>query len=238
MNKTMSILRLAISIALAFTFSCSSDDGGNDGSSSSVTGGGSSSSKTQNPSSSSVEYTGGSCDAADYGSVDINGQVWMTKNWGCYAPSSKCRDDDPVNCDMYGRVYNWATAMTVCPDGWHLPSNEEWIILMQFVSNSNSSISLSYCIDAGKLLKSETGWREYEGKTGGTDAFGFAALPGGHGWKSDGTRGAGGYGYWWTATEIDAYNAYNWSMIYFIDDAQRQEDEKKSFISVRCVKND
>jgi len=196
----------------------------------------SSSSKTQNSSSSVVEYIGGSCDAADYGTAEIGNQVWMAKNWGCYAPSSKCNNNDPANCDKYGRVYNWATARTVCPDGWHLPTNEEWKILMQFVSNC-SITKLGYCVGAGKILKSKTGWKEYEGKSGGTDDFDFAALPGGHGSKNAGINVIDGYAYWWTDTEIDASNAYSWNMNYFIDDAQWVEDEKKSLISVRCVKD-
>jgi len=66
-------------LALAFIYSCSG------GASSSI----------------ADEYTGGSCNAADYGAVDIGGQIWMKKNWGCYAPGSKCYSNDPANCDKF-----------------------------------------------------------------------------------------------------------------------------------------
>ena len=79
---------------------------------------------------------------------------------------------------MYGRLYNWNTARTACPSGWHLPTDAEWTTLVNY--------GLSLSINAGKKLKAKS--------FGGTDEYGFAALPGG---ILDGRFDNIGYsGYW------------------------------------------
>jgi len=278
-NKFSKIVFLAgFGLALAFTFSCSSDDGdktGDGGSSSSVAGGvgGSSSSKTQNSSSSNpvsssssfsssnlsssnVEYVGGSCDIADYGTAEIGGQVWMAKNWGCYVSGSKCYNNDPANCEKYGRLYGWSMAMGlpskcnnikstddedcainiphqgICPAGWHIPSDAEWTALADYV-NTNTK------------LKATSGWTSGELTYGGgivsgngTDNFGFAALPGGTYSGSRGFEVAGDEGYWWTATEYYAGTAYYRTM-YWGNDGVKSGSGYKTFLqSVRCLQDD
>jgi uncharacterized protein (TIGR02145 family) len=197
----------------------------------------SSSSSSLYPSSSSSDV-GGSCNEEDYGVININGQFWMAKNWDCYVPGSRCYGDDPANCVRYGRLYNWAAAMGidakynsqlygesdvnhkgVCPSGWHIPSDEEWTELTDFVGDN-----------AGTKLK---GWNSYGGIPISPDAYGFAALPGGyayHQFSSVGYRG-----YWWTATEDDADYAYGRGMSYDIEDVTRSYFSKSNLQSVRCL---
>ena len=81
----------------------------------------------------------------DAESVRIGAQVWSTRNLDTPVEGSMCYDDDPENCEKYGRLYTWALAMDVetkfdakqlgevvhpyrgiCPSGWHLPSDKEW----------------------------------------------------------------------------------------------------------------
>jgi len=54
------------------------------------------------------------------------------------AEGSKCYRDSIPNCEKYGRLYNWETAMKACPVGWHLPSQEEWQTLR---ANAGSEFS-------------------------------------------------------------------------------------------------
>jgi uncharacterized protein (TIGR02145 family) len=109
--------------------------------------------------------------------------------------------------------------MTACPVGWHLPSDAEWATLVNYVGGSST---------AGTKLKSTTGW-DYDY---GTDNYGFSALPGGL-WI-DGIFGqAGGTGYWWSATERDADNAYYRSMGYM----HSSDNSKTTQYSVRCVQD-
>ncbi|GBU26271.1 hypothetical protein R83H12_02967 [Fibrobacteria bacterium R8-3-H12] len=261
----------AIGLALIFTLSCSSSIDSGDGSSSSVvpivpssssstpyvppvtTPSSSSvtnsvlppsSSSYSAPSSSSAEYTDGSCDASDYGTVEIGEQVWMAKNWGCYAQGSKCYDNDPANCATYGRLYDWATAMDIdavyygiewggsnvkhrgiCPSGWHIPSDAEWSALTNFLGSN-----------AGIPLKANSGW-DHGSVPAGTDNYGFAALPGGSGNSDGGLGGIGNQGYWWSSTEYDASYAYFRKMSNNYADVYKYHFNKRYLLSVRCLKD-
>jgi len=219
MNKTKSILSLAISIALTFTFSCSSESGdsGNE-SSSSVSSGGKGkssssslklSSSSEGTSSSSSEDEGGSSSSVGggYKTVKIGNQIWMAENLNINVSGSKCYDGKSANCNKYGRLYNWKTAKSVCPSGWHLPSYEEWETLIE---------------TAGTKLKS---------------ANGFAALPGGFGYSDGDFSDAEDYGYWWTATEVDEDYAWLWNIDYEYEDVSSDYDYKANLYSVRCVQN-
>jgi len=126
-----------------------------------------------------------------YRTVKIGGKTWMAENVN-YQPKSGnswCYENEDSNCKKYGRLYDWNTAKTVCPAGWHLPSREEW---NELVTASGGNV-------AGKALKSTYGWN---GNGNGTDEFGFSALPGGSR-RSGGNFNSAGYdgGHWWTATE-------------------------------------
>jgi uncharacterized protein (TIGR02145 family) len=85
---------------------------------------------------------------------------------------------------------------------------------------------------AGKKLKSAAGWNE-DGN--GTNDFGFSALPGGSGYSDGSFIGAGYGGFWWGATEDDAYDARSRGMGYFGEDVGWLVDDKTDLYSVRCV---
>jgi len=131
-------------------------------------------------------------DGKKYKKITVGSQTWMGENLNYAAEGSKCYDNDAGNCEKYGRLYNWATAKTACPTGWHLPSDDEWTTLENTVGGRST---------AGTKLKSAEGWNK---GGNGTDDYAFSALPGGYG-NSDGNfNTAGGYGYWWSSTEGDA----------------------------------
>jgi len=168
-------------------------------------------------------------DGKQYEIVKIGNQTWMAENLGYNASGSKCYDNNESNCKKYGRLYDWATAKKACPAGWHLPSNGEWDILVNFVGGEKI---------AGKKLKATKGWNydDENGKTGnGTDEFGFSALPGGGG-SFDGSFGDVGYGIWWSASEHNSNYAHRRIMGYG-EAAIYYYHNKDYMFSVRCVKD-
>jgi len=168
-----------------------------------------------------------------YITVTILEQTWMAQNLNYKTEiGSWCYEDDNTYCVKYGRLYDWNTAETVCPTGWHLPSRDEWDILAKSVGGRQTSGNLWEL--AGKVLKSTK-----EG--GGTDNYGFSALLGGSRDMDGFFVTAGDIGRWWTATG-DAVNAYSKKMCsnryVGYDDLEEQRVSRKYGYSVRCLKND
>jgi len=170
-------------------------------------------------------------DNKTYRTVKIGNQVWMAENLNYNANGSKCYDNNSANCDKYGRLYDWNTAMWACPSGWHLPSDDEWNVLMKSVNPACSS--KDDCAKSIKLLKAKSGWN---GNGNSPDAYGFAALPGGYN-NSVVFSGVGIYGNWWSASEYNSGNAYDRGIRYDNDGVFRSAGEKKVLCSVRCIKD-
>jgi len=169
-------------------------------------------------------------DGKTYKTAVIGGKRWMAENLN-YLPQSGqswCYNKDDSYCGKYGRLYDWNTAITICPAGWHLPSREEWNNLVTMSGGSSA---------AGKKLKAGSGWNPYKGKTGnGTDDYGFSALPGGSRHPAGGGFFAVGYhGNWWTTA--DPNSAY-YRGAYYDNDGIREINTVKGFgFSVRCVQD-
>jgi uncharacterized protein (TIGR02145 family) len=56
-------------------------------------------------------------------------KIWMTGNLKINIPGSYCYDDKVENCDRYGRLYTWTSAIEGCNalgEGWRLPTNKDW----------------------------------------------------------------------------------------------------------------
>jgi len=162
-------------------------------------------------------------DGKSYKKVKIGAQTWMAKNLNYNVSGSKCYDNNSSNCDKYGRLYNWSHALSACPAGWHLPNDDEWITLENYVDGSSTT---------GTKLKSSTGWNSWRGVPAGSDDYGFSALPGG-----SGSGGSGNIGYWWSATEQGASYAWGRGMRYNGTDMYRNNNDKTALYSVRCVED-
>jgi len=175
-------------------------------------------------------------DGQSYPTVVMGGQTWMAKNLN-YATGGKCgngsslSDENTASCDAYGRLYDWATANSVCPTDWHLSSKAEWDALIDFVGKET----------AATKLKAVSGWYYPNGRPDkGTDDYGFAALPGGTGGYPAGSfKYADSIGVWWTATIATELSnvAHTRGIFYERADVYIGADVTYMLYSVRCVKN-
>ncbi len=164
-------------------------------------------------------------DSKTYKTVVIGTQTWMAENLNFATDTgSWCYNKKTTHCDTYGRLYNWPTALTVCPENWHLPSDSEWTVLTGFIGN-----------DPGKKLKAKSGW---ESKGHGTDDFGFLAIPGGSMGNNEVFSNIGYFANWWTATEKMPFNAWGRNLCTYDSRITRYVHYKSDAFSVRCLKND
>lgn len=167
-------------------------------------------------------------DGQQYTFRHIGSQVWMTKNLNYAAGGSWCNDDSSGNCAIYGRLYDWNTALTVAPPGWHLPTDAEWTTLTTFLGGDSV---------AGGAMK-ETGTAHWlSPNIGATNSSGFAGMPGG--FRDSGGNGGniGINATWWSSTAIDANFAW-WRILYsYYAYVLRDISDKTYGFSVRCVRD-
>ncbi len=183
---------------------------------------------------------------------------------------SFCVDDKVANCEIYGRFYTWAAAMDsaaffsedgkdcggvttcsasgtirgVCPEGWHLPDTTEWNILAAYVADNTTG-----GVDSvGYALKSASGWNDYNVPSsdevlpgGGSDAFGFNALPAGSRFADGSFETFLTGATFWTSTErsepLYQENAYFRYLYYSSAKLASNNNMKNRAKSVRCVKD-
>lgn len=194
-------------------------------------------------------------DGQTYKTVKIGDQWWMAENLNYETDNSFYYNDSAEYCEKYGRLYTWAAATDsagvwgengkgcgyakhcttaypvrgVCPEGWHLPTKNEWNTLSTAVGGQTTP---------GKVLKSTSGWYTddvYHGN--GTDAFSFSALPAGYRSYTGLYDLAGYYAYFWSSTARDSRNAYNVYLYYNHDYMALDYSDKRRGFSVRCVKD-
>ena len=184
-------------------------------------------------------------DGMVYKTTTIGGQVWMAENLNYFdiegASSSIKNDwcywDKPENCESAGRLYTWKVAQRICPEGWRLPSNEDWTALLTAVGAD----SLNEILWKGSSkLKSMSGW---ENDGSGTDDFGFTALPAGKKFFTkvqDGFTGHGCTALMWASTEAEGGAAdslaFRMELDCSNDNVTINTTKKYDGLSVRCVK--
>lgn len=167
-------------------------------------------------------------DGYKYEWVLINNQLWIAENIN-YATvnGSVC-----MQCNNWGRLYNFNAAKEACPSGFHIPSKSEWQQLLKFSSKNKL---------AGKALKAGFGWDPLKGTStygNGDDDFGFGVKAGGaHFAKSDVSLNnrkfadAGQKAYFWTAEKSVIVFFYN------NDNAKFENFNAEFGASLRCLKD-
>lgn len=204
-----------------------------------------------------------------YNTVTLGTQTWMVENlkvtklndntpltfatsnaeWDTLGHPGYCwYDDDTINKNIYGGLYNWSAVHTgkLAPAGWHVPSDEEWTILENFLlDNAYNYDSTTSGNKYAKALAAVILWTPsaLPGVVGNTDfpayknKTSFTALPGG---QRD-YWGLCGYinyeGYWWTTTETYGTSALMRCMLSNSVTFMRETQNQRYGLSVRCLKD-
>ena len=159
---------------------------------------------------------------------------WESLSTGAYA----VYDDDPSNAEIYGNLYNWYAIdleTGVCPEGWHVPTDDEWTILSDYLGGSDiAGGKLKECTE-GSCPESEY-WNSPN--MGATNESGFTGLPGGCRWASSGSYlYLGVVGFFWSSTEYSNDDAWYRILNCNYSGIGRTIDNKRYGSSVRCVRD-
>ena len=140
-----------------------------------------------------------------YKTVQIGNRCWFAENLRKSVNGSLCYGSVEANCNLYGRLYNWNTAVHsssqgICPDGWHIPTDAEWAQLKTDVK------------DVFKLKSQLNSWggsKGYNQSTIGSNESRFSALGSGAystNYNTAYMSGFNGFGhlrnatFWWTSS--------------------------------------
>jgi uncharacterized protein (TIGR02145 family) len=185
-----------------------------------------------------------------YKTVQIGNQCWMRENLnvGISINSSEdqsnnliiekyCYDDDDLNCNVYGGLYQWDELMMyettqgskgICPEGWHIPDFEEVSTLIDYLGGE--SVAGGKMKEAGTLHWSHPNY-------GATNISGFTALPGGLFRKNEGYLYLNEYGNIWSSTQENIDQAWRGYLEYDTPEAKYGYSSKTEGRSVRCIKD-
>ncbi len=204
-------------------------------------------------------------DGKSYTTVQIGNQCWMAENLniGTRIDGSNnqtdngtiekyCYDDDEANCDTYGGLYQWNEMMQyvttegtqgICPDGWHLPSDDEWKTLEMELGMSQSEANGSGwrgTNEGSKMAGNAALWQD--GTLENDPEFGtsgLTVLPAGYRYD-DGFYSQGEDSHLWSSSDtIFMYAPFMWmrNLCSGNTDVFRYDDPGTVGYSVRCVKN-
>ncbi len=188
-------------------------------------------------------------DGKTYNTIQIGEQTWMAGNLAwlpSVSPASSGSDKEPhyyvygyqgnsvseakstSNFRTYGVLYNWPAAIAACPPGWHLPTDEEWKTLSDYLGGLNKA--------GGKLKEAGTTFWDVPNK-GATNETGFTALPGGYRSYVGTFIHVGYLGYWWTAFKGFSTGAWGRTMYANYSGMSRYYDDRDLGFSVRCLRD-
>lgn len=206
-----------------------------------------------------LEYAGQS-----YATIQIGDQCWMAENLnvgtminGTTTMSNNstiekyCYSDDPANCTTYGGLYQWDEMMQyttiestqgICPTGWHLPSDAEWIDLTDYVSSQSGNLCNDNSINIAKVLAATSNWNSSGNLCAignnqlTNNATGFSALPGGLRTTSEYFASQSTAASFWSSSE-SVFNAWGRDLYYNFPQVFRYDLNKSTGFSVRCVQD-
>ena len=187
-----------------------------------------------------------------YSTIIIGNQEWMAENLkvthyqnGDGIGSISWYGWDWNLVETYGYLYNWYAVddgRGICSEGWHVPSDEEWMELEIYLGmsqswaefNGNAGVGLRGTDEGNKLKESGTSHWIYG--SGATNESGFTALPGGWRHQGGGFQSEGVGGRFWTNSNHNT-NAWARKLHGLYSTIDRFYEHPESGYSIRCVKD-
>jgi uncharacterized protein (TIGR02145 family) len=194
-------------------------------------------------------------DGNTYNTVQIGTQIWMSENlktfrykngdsipnvlgntdWQALTTGAwSVYNHDGSNNTVYGNLYNWYTTSDsrgICPTGWHVPTDDEWVTL-------NIYLGGSFLSGGGKMKAVGTTYWDNP-NSGATNESGFSALPGGYR-NVDGNFGfLRLHSYFWCGPPPEATSTNGWFRLLDneSDNVGRSNVSKQFGFSIRCLKD-
>jgi uncharacterized protein (TIGR02145 family) len=155
--------------------------------------------------------------AQEIETVKIGEQEWMKYNLKTDVLGSICYELDSMNCERYGRLYFWQAALDVCPEGFRLPTDQDWSELVNYLGGDSV---------AGKRLK--------KGGDSGFDAL----FAGNYHPEVKLFSYKGEKGYYWSASSHGFHTTWIRSVHLGEDAIKRTSIGKSFYFSIRCIKID
>lgn len=186
-----------------------------------------------------------------YDTVIIGSQIWMKQNlktthynngipipqvtdagtWMSLSAGARCyyENDSATYHPVYGALYNWYVVNNnICPVGWHVPLEEEWLIAENVLGGSE--------VAGGKMKEAGTSHWEAP-NTDATNSSRFTALPGGFRNANATYQFLTENGLWWTSTPVNENSAaalYFWNQF---GEVKHNPANKNYGFSIRCISN-
>lgn len=166
-------------------------------------------------------------DREEYAWLIIGKQTWLGENLR-YRTDTGSWVYNETNAHSLGRLYDWETAQKVCPEGWRLPTDNEWEELMVFLGGEG--------VAGGKMKDDGFDNWNYPNK-GATNESGFNVLPGGYRGYDGAFHNMFGKAFFWSSTEMNTNSA--WIRVLSKDNKKMQKIyfNKQNGLSVRCIKD-
>ncbi len=176
----------------------------------------------------------------------VNGAVEQTDN---SIIEKYCQQNQSANCDVYGGLYQWGEVVQyqngasnttrfnpvptgyvrgICPAGWHIPSNAEFLILADYLGGVN--------IAGGKMK--ETGFSHWNSpNTGALNTSGFTALGAGDRASWGSFHDFTNHGSFYSTDDISSQTTHYWNLYYQGTALSDGQIDKGYGWSARCIRD-
>lgn len=152
---------------------------------------------------------------------------WNSQKAGAYCRYNSFRDPSTIN----DKLYNWYAvndSRNIAPEGWHIPSDEEWNTMINYLGGMGV---------AGSRLKQKGTYFWLSPNSDATNESGFSAKAGGMINQYNVFLSLGYQGYWWSSAELDSENANYWSLTYLNGTVSTSHFLKLYGLTIRCIKD-